>query len=292
MKNSLIKIPQPKNPLPFTGARYTSAVAGQIEHEHLHRYLFALDFCHGAAALDVASGEGYGTSLIGLVAKTALGVDNDQPTIDHASRCYATQTVSFKLGSATQLPVEDSSQDTVVSFETLEHLEDHQAFLSEIKRVLKPDGLLLMSTPEIESYNKAGGEPNPFHVKELTRDQFKALLRGYFRHVQLYGQRPICGSCLVPVEPAAADEQRFYDRVALDSYAASEGFPAPIYFIAVASNRELPKPQYSLLHDNIHASNLAQKLNRPRSSSSARRGKVKRMWRRIFGSAGKTTKPA
>jgi protein-L-isoaspartate O-methyltransferase len=104
MHSSLIKIPQPKEPLPFTGERYTSAVGGQIQHEHLHRYLFALEFCEQVDVLDVACGEGYGTSALGQVARTAIGVDNAPGAIDHAQRCYATQNVTFKWAALPACP--------------------------------------------------------------------------------------------------------------------------------------------------------------------------------------------
>jgi SAM-dependent methyltransferase len=287
MKPMPIRIPQPKKPLPFTGERYTSAIWGQLHHEHFHRYLLVLEFCRGADVLDVACGEGYGTSLLGQVAKTVAGVDNDQSTIDHALRSYLTKTVSFKLGNATHLPVADHSKDVVVSFETLEHLQDHEAFLLEIKRVLKHDGLLAISTPEIEAYNKAGGEKNPFHLRELTQEQFQHLLESHFSNVQLYGQRPICGSCIVPVERAPVKELRFYDRVASDAYDAVEGLPTPIYFIALASNRELPEIRYSLLHDKYHAYNLAQKQNPAEPPSRARTNLFKRLWSRLSALARK-----
>jgi len=287
MKPVMIKIPQPKEHLLFTGERYTSALWGQLHHEHIHRYLFVLEFCRDADVLDVACGEGYGTSLLGHFAKTVEGVDIDQPTIDHALRSYATKTVSFRLGNATRIPVADHSKDVVVSFETLEHLQDHEAFLSEIKRVLKEDGLLAISTPEIEAYNQAGGEPNPFHLRELTQKQFQHLLKSNFSNVQLYGQRPLCGSCIVPVERAPVKEVRFYDRVAPDAYDAVEDFPTPIYFIALASNRELPGIRSSLLHDKYHAYNLAQKQDPARPPSQGRASLTKRLLAWLCALTGK-----
>jgi ubiquinone/menaquinone biosynthesis C-methylase UbiE len=275
MKPVTIGIPQPKELLPFTGERYTSALWGQLHHEHFHRYLFILEFCRGADVLDMACGEGYGASLLGHFAKTVEGVDIDQPTIDHALRSYKTETVSFRLGNATCIPVADHSKDVVVSFETLEHLRDHEAFLAEVKRVLKVDGLLAISTPEIDAYNEAGGKQNPFHLRELTQKQFQHLLKSQFAHVQLYSQRPLCGSCIAPVERAPVKELRFYDRVAPDAYNAIESFPTPIYFIALASNRELPEIRYSLLHDKFHAYDLAQKQNPAGRPSQARAGLFK-----------------
>src|SRR5262249_58306391 len=70
--------------LPFTGERYVPEVGDQIQHEHFHRYLFALEFCRGKDVVDVGCGEGYGTALIGTVASTIVGVDSSSELISHA----------------------------------------------------------------------------------------------------------------------------------------------------------------------------------------------------------------
>jgi len=62
-------------PLKLTGERYTTAASGEIKHEHFHRYFFSLQLCGGKTVLDIASGEGYGSALLGTVAERVLGVD-------------------------------------------------------------------------------------------------------------------------------------------------------------------------------------------------------------------------
>jgi ubiquinone/menaquinone biosynthesis C-methylase UbiE len=129
----------------FTGERFTSAESGQIEIEHIHRYFLARHFCRGKDVLDIASGEGYGAALLSQVASSVIGVDVADEAVEHAARNYIRDSLSFRKGDGSQLPISDSSVDVVVSFETIEHLYDHQRFLSEIRRVLRPGGLLILS---------------------------------------------------------------------------------------------------------------------------------------------------
>jgi lipopolysaccharide biosynthesis protein/ubiquinone/menaquinone biosynthesis C-methylase UbiE len=132
----------PQDRLEFTGER--------IHAERRHRYLFALKFCEGLDVLDVAAGEGYGASLLATVARTVIGVDIAQDAVDHANRNYGNDRLSYRQGAATALPVDDQAVDVIVSFETLEHLTEHDRFLGEIRRVLRPGGVLIMSSPDRE----------------------------------------------------------------------------------------------------------------------------------------------
>ncbi|MBV8834528.1 MAG: class I SAM-dependent methyltransferase, partial [Acidobacteriaceae bacterium] len=133
----LFWLKKPSTPLPFTGERFTSAESGQIEIEHVHRYVLARHFCRGKDVLDIASGEGYGSALLAQVARSVIGVDVADEAIAHAAHNYGCERLSFRLGAAEQLPLADASVDVVVSFETLEHFYAHGQFLAEIRRVLR-----------------------------------------------------------------------------------------------------------------------------------------------------------
>jgi SAM-dependent methyltransferase len=229
-----------KSLLPFTltGERFTTAAGGQIEVEHLHRYFVAREFCKGKDVLDVASGEGYGTALLGQTAKSAVGIEIDIQSVAHANRSYSRPNVNFIAGDACKIAAQDSSFDIVVSFETLEHIEGQEEFLAEVRRVLRPDGALIISTPDRDVYSAPGQPVNPFHVSELTRDQFKTLLEQSFQYVSVCAQRPFIGSAIIP------DSGRFDARPLLtferrnNSHIEREiGLPRARYLLGFASKQ-------------------------------------------------------
>lgn len=228
----------PSSALPWTGERLTTETGGQVEIEHLHRYFFARSLCRGLDVLDVASGEGYGAALLAQVAKSVVGVEIAEETVGHATAAYGAPGLTFLHGDARRIPCADGSFDAVVSFETLEHFYEHDEFMAEVRRVLRPGGLLIISSPERDVYSPAGGKPNPYHVHELTHAEFGALLGKTFGHVAMYAQRPLLGSALMAEElPAEAAPLLTFEKRDAQLFEASVGLPRPIYLVAVASDR-------------------------------------------------------
>jgi ubiquinone/menaquinone biosynthesis C-methylase UbiE len=178
-------LPRPEKPLDFTGERMTSDISGQIAFEHYHRYCLARDLAVGRDVLDVAAGEGYGSALLADVARSAVGVELDAASVKHAREAYPRENLSFLEGDATRMPLPDACVDMVVSFETLEHLGDHDRFLSEVRRVLSPGGLFLVSTPDRDVYSAPGHPKNPYHVLELTQPEFAQLVCSAFQRHRL-----------------------------------------------------------------------------------------------------------
>jgi ubiquinone/menaquinone biosynthesis C-methylase UbiE len=176
--------------LTFTGERFLPNEAGEMWAEHWHRYHAIQHLVAGKRVLDVACGEGYGSALLSRVASTVSGVDISNEAITHATAKYLTQkNLNFIEASCTQLPFADHSFDVVVSFETIEHITEHDAFLDEIKRVLTVDGLLIISSPNKAEYSDARNFQNEFHVKELYRDELAALIAKQFAHARWLSQR-------------------------------------------------------------------------------------------------------
>ncbi len=167
-------------PLEFTGERFTPECVREIWYEHMHRYVFAAPLVENARVLDAACGEGYGTRLLSARARHVVGVDIDAGSIEHAQARYGSDGLEFTRADCCDLPFEDDSFDRVVSFETIEHLSDQTGLIRELRRVLHPDGFLLMSSPDKAVYSDEQGANNVFHVKELYRDEFMALLGSQF----------------------------------------------------------------------------------------------------------------
>lgn len=154
---------------------------------HLKRYEFALPFCEGKEVLDAGCGVGYGTAFLTERARRVVGVDVSDEAIEYARGRYARPNAEFRRADLLELDLPDGSFDVVCSFETIEHLDDQAAFLAHAARVLRPDGVLLVSTPHVRETTTA--PVNPHHRLELSRADFEALLRRFFPEVELYGQR-------------------------------------------------------------------------------------------------------
>src|SRR6185312_7341254 len=189
------------NPEAFTGERLTSALAGQAQIEHYHRYLFTRELCAGLDVLDVASGEGYGSAQIAQVARSVIGLEYSASTVHSAMANFPRGNLRFLQGDARAMPLPSRSFDVVVSFETIEHFDRQEEFLAEVHRVLRPGGRFVVSTPDRDIYSAPGMTPNPFHVKEMSRDEFVTLLLSTFRHVRSHLQRPVIGSVIVGEHP-------------------------------------------------------------------------------------------
>jgi len=222
--------------LDFTGERFIPTEVGEIRYEHMHRYGWVQGLCAGLAVLDIACGEGYGSALLAKMANTVIGVDISQDAVDHASRNYSGQkNLGFLQGSATEIPAADHSFDIVVSFETLEHLAEQEQMLAELRRVLKPTGILVISSPNKKVYSDERNYVNEFHVKELYFDEFDALLRRHFGAARYFGQRFLTGSAMLPLD-ASADH---YDAILLEdgqAKAATLLSDQNMYFVAVCAS--------------------------------------------------------
>jgi SAM-dependent methyltransferase len=162
--------------LEFTGERFIPGTAGEIWHEHWHRYHFAAPLVAGLDVLDVACGEGYGSALLAARARSVIGADIAPGAVDHArSRYAAIPNLEFRQADCAALPFADASFD-VVSFETIEHILTQAPFLDEIRRVLRPDAFPSSPVPTRRVQRPPPRVTNEFHVRELYRAELAALL--------------------------------------------------------------------------------------------------------------------
>ena len=235
--------PEHDDALEFTGERFTPECVREIVYEHWHRYAWARGLVAGKDVLDCACGEGYGSRLLADRARSVVGVDVDPEAIAHARRRYAADALEFVEADALDLPFDDDRFDVVVSFETLEHLAGHDELLAGFRRVLRPDGVLLLSSPDKRTYSDLTGYDNEFHVRELYRDEFEALLGRHFPNHRLHGQKLMFHSLLWSLDDEAGTEH----LTSTDDGAVTEDRrPAaePLYFLAIAAAEgvDLPTP--------------------------------------------------
>ena len=226
-------------PLSFTGERFLPEREGEIWYEHWHRYALARQLSQHRSVLDVACGEGYGAAMLAGNAERVTGVDISVDAIRHARSRYGHQAnLEFIAASCDRLPFPDASFDLAISFETIEHIETQQAFIAELARVLRPDGVLLLSSPNKRLYSDAHDYHNEFHVRELYRDELEELLCAAFPHRSWLGQKLLFHSVIWPaIWPENGD-------VAATEYLVGDGgqvvagrSPAvePMYYIVACS---------------------------------------------------------
>jgi O-antigen biosynthesis protein len=232
-----------KHFLRWTGERFLPWIEGaQIHYEHLHRYAFAAQFVKGKKVLDLGSGEGYGSYLLSKEADFVLGLDIDEQSINHANGRYHRDNLQFVQGSFLEVPIKGQKEfDVVICFEALEHITEHHKLVSEVKRLLKDDGLLIASTPNKETYTDELEYHNTFHLKELYFDEFKKLLHSYFNNMKFIGQRVHVGSNLWPLFD---DKPSIYKEFIVRKEKEEFKFTDPsgkksLYIIAIASNVSL-----------------------------------------------------
>ena len=228
--------------LEWTGERYLPWLEeAAIGYEHLHRYAYATQFVRGKKVLDLACGEGYGSYLLARSAESVVGIDIDENAIKHARNKYIKQNLEFKIGSATEVPIASEHLfDVAVCFEALEHIEDHLKLLSEVKRLLTPDGVFVVSTPNKTVYTDEPQFNNPFHVHELYFDELRELFETHFKKVKFLGQRIYCNSNIWPVFPGADSKVVEYviDRNPREFVFVENEKRMPLYFIAIASDAD------------------------------------------------------
>jgi 2-polyprenyl-3-methyl-5-hydroxy-6-metoxy-1,4-benzoquinol methylase len=231
--------------LEYTGERYLPWLENaQAGYEHLHRYIFARSFADGKRVLDLASGEGYGTALLADVAESVVGVDIDLQAIRHSSSRYLRANLKFLQGSILDIPLQGQSLfDLVVCFEAIEHIEAPEKLLSEVKRVLKKDGIFIVSTPNKLTFSDETGQMWEWHTREFYFPEFRDLVRRFFSHAEFLGQRVFCGSNVWSMEKLPAPDQVGTETViehpGREFQLSSSTTKTPLFFIALASDGNL-----------------------------------------------------
>lgn len=153
---------------------------------HASRYDFARPYVADRRVLDIACGTGYGMAILRAGARGVIGVDADLDAVRVARKAEGGPAL---VGDGTRLPFADAAFDAVTSFETLEHLDERDRFLGELRRVLKPQGVCVLSTPNANYTEPIDGRPrNPFHVHEYTPEELGDALHRQFARVEMLGQ--------------------------------------------------------------------------------------------------------
>jgi SAM-dependent methyltransferase len=207
-----------------------------VEAEHLARYRWAAQLTSGKRVLDAGCGVGYGSVILAESgADEVLGVDLGEAVVAAASAAER-PGLQFKQGDIAHLDTPDGSFDAVVCFEVIEHVENPQAVLAEFARVLAPRGLLVISSPNRDTYVPG----NPHHHKEFTPDELSAALSELWSNARLVRQHNWIGSGVFEDELAGTAD-RLVEGIQVHKVAAEAPGGEP-YTLALASDGPLPAP--------------------------------------------------
>lgn len=220
----------------FTGERVVpGAVNPDLWAEHIARYAFAAKYASGKV-LDAGCGTGYGTGELARRASLAVGVDISAGAIDYARTHQTRGNTRFAQASVTALPFQDAAFDAITAFEVIEHIEDWASLIAEAHRVLHPDGVFLVSTPNRLYYTESRGSegPNPFHVHEFSFAEFRDALNAVFPHVVVLQQNRTDAFAFLSANTASLQAES----------AAASGDPDQAhFFIAICGIERPPQPR-------------------------------------------------
>lgn len=186
-------------PLGITGERTVPGVWHENywfrRHEVVYAAVPALLPSAPAVVLDAGSGEGYAAGLLRSAWPDArvLGVDYDASACAHAARHHAGSHAAYLRGALTSLPLADAVVDATVSLQVLEHIWTPREYVQELARVTRPDGGLVLSTPNRSTFSPGLGRqetpPNAYHCREYDAEELAAELGRWLpgREVEVLG---------------------------------------------------------------------------------------------------------
>lgn len=190
--------------LTFTGERvFEGSTPERIWLDHIYRYEYAKKLVKGRNVLDISCGTGYGSRILcGGGAAKVIGLDISNDIIDFASSKYRTNVLEFRVGDILNIDFVNNNFDVITCFETIEHVNSRDKAFLELQRVLKPEGILIISSPNrrLTSPGKSINEQpdNPFHTIEYSTAEFISNVGNYFHILEVYGQRAINKFMLLP----------------------------------------------------------------------------------------------
>ena len=242
---------EPRSPAPpepeYAGERFVPDVVGtaEVTYDHIARYRFAERYVKGKKTIDLGSGAGYGTHSLSKFAENVLGVDSSEEAVAYAARRYNAPNLRYEVGDVTNLPYPDESFEAAVCFEVIEYLQRPEALVEEALRLLREDGVFVVSTPDKQTYSNDRNYVNPHHAKEMYPLEFRELLERHFRHVQIYRQGALAGSIITPdLRELPEDGQPMLEsaQFSLPDPKFGRQVPTTLYMVAVCTNRRDPEP--------------------------------------------------
>jgi SAM-dependent methyltransferase len=218
-----------------------------LDAEHRARYWWAAKLVRDARVLDAGCGLAYGSTILAEAgASEVIGVDNAEPVVE-AAQARVPEKVRLEQGDVARLRFRDDSFDVVVCFEVIEHVDDTDAVLDEFRRVLRPGGLLAISSPNRDAYPPG----NPHHVHEFQPPELRQALEERFAHVRIVHQHDYLTSAILESETFTATDGIGLDPIEVRKVVASRS-GREAYTLALASDQPLPDvPRTAVLTETL-----------------------------------------
>ncbi len=240
-----------------------------IEVEHFARYRWAGQLVDGRRVLDAGCGVGYGSAMLARAgAAEVIGLDLSARAVESAAQ-GAPANASFVAGDIHALPFDAGRFDVVVCFEVIEHVEGQDEVIVELARVLAPNGVLAISSPNRDVY-PAG---NPHHLHEYVPDELRAALAAHFEHVELRRQHAWLASAVLDDEQAADESLAVRDDVGVAKGVRREPGSEP-YTIALAGREALPPIAGTVVLGAVAEVALGAELERTRQALARQQEKA------------------
>lgn len=164
--------------------KFFGLIKSKYKQKLYERYNFCNKYVRKKKVLDIPCGVGWGTSLLKRTT-FVIGIDISNDAIDYAKKHYENKNRKFYVGDMQSIPLKDDSIDLIICLEGFEHVTKNTGtrFIEESKRVLRPDGLLIMTCPVLNEYGRLTG--NPYHLCEYLEYELIEMLNEKFRILSL-----------------------------------------------------------------------------------------------------------
>lgn len=199
--------------------RYVPGASDRMRLEHETRYAFAAQFAAGRNVLDLGCGAGLGArACLEARARSAALMDADEAACALArENLKEFKRVEVRCGDVSKLPWRKPRFDLILFLELIEHLEEPGRVLARLAGLLRPEGVVVVSTPAVPD------PENPHHIRCYEREaDLRNELKPHFSHVRILGQHTLCGSAVTGT----------------NSFPGADNPPS--YWVALAGHQKLP----------------------------------------------------
>lgn len=177
---------------------------------HLYAYELAAKYIKKTDnVLEIGCGTGYGTDILSKTGASIYAIDVDQETIKSCSQQYQRDNIKFNIYDGENINLSEQSFDVIVSFQVIEHVSQEQRFLKNIYRLLKPEGIFFLTTPNKDYRLVVGQKPwNPHHLREYDEATLSNLIKQVYPNTKIFsitGKKELVNIEKERVRPARVD---------------------------------------------------------------------------------------